>query len=292
MKDNENIILIIDDDPETFNTLSGFLNHPKNLLIEAQNAEKAFGIIEEKIPDIILLDIIMPKMNGIDVCIDLKKNELTQNIPVIFVTGLMDGWNKKMAFDIGASDYITKPFVKEEIVTRVNTHIKLKKAIERLEQITVTDELTGVYNRRFAYETLAKQMEITKRTKDSFVICYLDIDKLKKVNEQFGYEHGDNLINTVVDTLNRFIRKSDYLFRMDGDEFLLLLPRMEMEDAKIFLERLKQELNQQYIQDVKVDFSFGFSEFNYHDECTVSELIQKADSDMYTEQKRKKGLVV
>ncbi|MCB1191329.1 MAG: diguanylate cyclase [Leptospiraceae bacterium] len=289
---SESTILIVDDNPETITLISRFLKQPNFYFLKANNAEEAYKVIQEKVPDLILLDVIMPKTNGIDMCIELKKNELTQDIPVIFVTGLSDGWNKKMAFDVGAVDYIVKPILKEELICRVDTHLKLKKAMEKLEQMVVTDELTGAYNRRFAYEVLAKQMETAQRSKESFVVCYLDIDKLKQMNDQFGHEQGDELIKTVVNFLNHFIRKSDYLFRMGGDEFLLLLPRMEIQDAKLFLERLRNDLNKESIQNVVADFSFGFSEYRSGDEHTVSELIQKADSDMYNDKKRKKGILL
>ncbi|MCK5877437.1 MAG: diguanylate cyclase [Candidatus Marithrix sp.] len=277
----KSLILIVDDNPQNLQVLGSILKEHGYKPAAAQNGEKAIEFVQKKIPDLILLDIMMPGMDGIEVCRRFKVQESTKDIPIIFITALSEIQDKLKAFAIGGVDYITKPFIAEEVLARINVHLNLKAALEKLRFVSITDEMTGVFNRSFAYEILNKQIETAKRTKEDFIICYIDIDNLKKVNDTFGHAEGDLLINKVVDALKKITRVSDYIFRMGGDEFLLIFPRIQLNDFNGLINRIRYQLNNEKICEQPIDFSFGFAEFDYRQHISPDELINIADSDMY-----------
>lgn len=286
--DKKPLILIVDDNQQNLQMLGSILKDHGYRPAVAQNGIKALEFVQKKQPDMILLDIMMPDMDGIEVCQHLKKQECTQKIPVIFITALFETSEKLKAFKVGGVDYITKPFVAEEVLARINVHIELKKALEKLEKMSITDELTGVFNRRFAYEILAKQIEMANKECYSFIICYVDVDNLKKINDTYNHAEGDKLINIIVNSLKGVISASDYLFRMGGDEFLILFPKIKRQDAHNLIEATRIELNQQQIGGIPIDFSFGISESHAQEKRSPDELIRMADASMYEVKMSKK----
>ncbi len=282
------LILIVDDNPQNLQVLGSMLKEHGYKPAAAQNGEKAIEFVQKKSPDLILLDIMMPDMDGIEVCRRFKAQKSTKDIPIIFITALSEIKDKLKAFAIGGVDYITKPFITEEVLARINVHIKLKEALEKLMQVSITDEMTGVFNRRFAYEIITKQIETSNRTKENFVICYIDIDNLKIINDTYGHAEGDFLINTVVEALKQITRTCDYIFRMGGDEFLLIFPKIQLQQFNNLINRIVQQLNSKKIHNQPIDFSFGFAEFQ-HDKQQLSpdELINIADSGMYKSKNKK-----
>jgi len=282
-------ILIVDDEPLSLELLSHLLMANGYKTVAVQTGAKALELIQSNPPDLILLDMMMPIMDGISVCQQIKERETTQNIPVIFITALSDLQHKIKAFKVGGVDYIVKPFIQEEVLARINVHLKLKKALERLEEMSRTDPMTGIGNRRYAYEILAKQIEMVKREDSRFIVCYVDIDNLKTINDTHGHDKGDQLIQTVVNSLKGIIRGSDYLFRMGGDEFLIIFPKAKVDDSEKLIERIRKSLNKQTICGVPIDFSFGFYEFNAECSLSTDELIKRADKRMLKAKKEKKS---
>ncbi|RKZ37004.1 MAG: hypothetical protein DRQ49_14165 [Gammaproteobacteria bacterium] len=313
----QSLILIVDDNPLNLQVLEHMLKRggyktvqlhngqqamdyfvqPKTYMkgeyqtARAQNSQPSMDFVQKKQPDLILLDIMMPGIDGIEVCRQFKKKESTRNIPVIFITALSGTDDKLKAFEAGGVDYMTKPFIPEEVLARINIHIELKRAMEQLKKMSVTDEMTGVFNRRWAYEILVKQIEIAKREGSSFIVCYVDIDHLKIINDTYGHAEGDILINTVVNSFKEVIRTSDYIFRMGGDEFLLLFPQAKLQESDNLIKRLRNKLCQQKINGFPIDFSFGFSQFRVGDTLSPDELIKMADSDMYDAKTKKKAIL-
>ncbi|MDM8564672.1 diguanylate cyclase [Candidatus Halobeggiatoa sp. HSG11] len=281
-------ILIVDDEPNNLDVLNNCLHSAGFKVLAATNGEMALKRVAYKKPDLILLDINMPKMDGFETCKRLRENESTKDTPVIFVTALADIETKLKAFHAGGVDYITKPFVEEEVLARVRVHIRLEKTLERLEELSMTDTLTGAFNRRSVYKVLAQQIERTKKAKECFVLCYIDIDNLKIINDNYGHAEGDVLISTVVDFLRNMIRASDYVFRMGGDEFLIIFPKVKLEDSQKLIERIRKTLNKQKIHDMAIDFSFGFSEYCCKNDMSPKALIEIADENMYKAKMEKK----
>ncbi len=287
-KERKATILVVDDSKTNLSVLGTILLDDGYHVALASSGKEAMECTQKESPDLILLDVIMPNMDGFEACRQFKANASTKDIPVIFLTALAETSYKLKAFEAEGVDYITKPFVQEEVLARVNVHVKLKKALEKLEDMSLKDELTGVYNRRFAYEILSKQIQMANRDHGHFVICFIDIDHLKRVNDSFGHSAGDELIITVATTLQNSIRSSDFLFRMGGDEFLLLFPKANLKESRELVERFRRKISRQKIQGIPVNFSFGLSKYSPGDLSSTSDLIKLADSEMYKDKLRKK----
>lgn len=283
-------VLIAEDNPVAAETMKkSFKKIGLELAGVATNGIEAIKLALSLQPDVILMDIMMPEMDGLEACRRIQKHEMCRNVPVIFITALADTENIVKAFAAGGVDYITKPFIKEEVQARIMVHLKLKKAMDKLAEMSVTDEMTGVYNRRHAFQVLSREMSLAKRKKKSFVICYVDIDNLKTINDAYGHNAGDQLITEVVNGFKKVIRSSDYLFRMGGDEFMLVFPESELADLDSLVNRLRQELHQKKIRRIPIDFSFGFSKFDPTDNIAPEKLIKKADRCMYVQKMNKKN---
>jgi diguanylate cyclase (GGDEF)-like protein len=235
------------------------------------------------------MERVLPDMDSISLCRQIKQQELSKEIPILFVSAISNIKDKLQAFKAGCVDYVTKPFIPLELLARINVHIEILHGLKLLENRAVTDELTGLFNRRFAYETLAKNIEISKRNQQGFVVCYIDIDNLKIINDTYGHAEGDVLIKTAVESFKKVVRLSDYLFRIGGDEFLFVLPKAKIENSHKLVKRLRQELNHKKIQGIPIDFSYGFSEYHPNDNLTPEELIKIADFRMYQIKIRKKA---
>lgn len=285
----EELILIVDDNPKNLQVIGNILRENGYKTAIAQNGLQAIDFVEKKNPILILLDIMMPEMDGFEVCGQLNKAHMTKDIPIIFITALNDSSNIIKAFETGGVDYITKPFLKEEMLARINVHVKLRNTMKRLEEISITDELTGIFNRRYAYRIIDREMSFSKREKTSFVLCFIDIDNLKILNDIYGHSAGDQLILEVVNGLKSTIRNTDYIFRMGGDEFLTLLPNTNIDDARLMIKRLNGQLNQRVVYNSPIDFSFGFSLFEPEDKKSIDELIKAADTSMYEQKIKKKN---
>jgi diguanylate cyclase (GGDEF)-like protein len=283
------IILMVDANPEQFQKLTDLFKEHSYDLTLAKNGEQALEIIQSDPPDLIVMERVLPDMDGITLCTQIKQQELTKHIPILFVSSISNIQDKLQAFHAGCVDYIIKPFIPLELLARINVHIEILHGLKLLENRAVTDELTGLFNRRFAYETLAKNIEISKRNQEGFVVCYIDIDNLKIINDTYGHAEGDILIKTVVESFKKVVRLSDYLFRIGGDEFLLVLPKAKIENSHKLVKRLRKELNHKKIQGIPIDFSYGFSEYHANDNLTPEELVKIADFRMYQIKIRKKS---
>ncbi len=286
--DENDMVLIVDDSPLNLQVLGNILQAHGFQPAVAKNGIEALDFIKEQKPQLILLDVMMPDMDGFETCQRIKEDETSQDIPIIFITALSEISDKLKAFEAGGVDYITKPFMKDEVIARINVHIKLKKAQEKLADMSVKDEMTGVYNRRFAFETLNRKMKLAQREKSGFLICFIDVDNLKKINDQYGHSEGDLLIKSVVASINDIIRSTDYLFRMGGDEFMILFQKAKLKDSDFVLQRVREELNKQQLHGLPIDFSYGFSEFHHDDAISAYELVNMADSKMYEDKLKKK----
>lgn len=288
--DNKPIILVVDDNSQNLKLLSNTLRNNGYRVSVAKDGESALLRAQNARPDLILLDIMMPKMDGIETCQQLRDHLAIEKVPILFITAATDTETKLKAFHAGGVDFITKPFIEEEVLARINVHIQLDKTLKELEKLSITDTLTGAFNRRSAYKILARHIEIARREKSSFTICYMDIDGLKTVNDTYGHVMGDTMIKTVADFIKNNIRASDFLFRMGGDEFLILLPKIKIQDFSNLIARIKIKLDQQKIMDIPIDFSFGFCEFSGEENAILGceTLINKADANMYEEKMNKK----
>ena len=283
------LVLIVDDSEQNIKVLKSILEKSNYRVAVARSGHEALESVAAEAPDLVLLDIVMPNMDGVETCRRLKEFDEMADIPVIFITAVSETSEKIRAFEAGGVDYIDRPFVREEVLARINVHVRLNDAMEKLKKLSVTDELTGAFNRRFAYQMIDRQIKIAKRGKEGFILCFCDIDNLKKINDTFGHEEGDILIKTMVESLAGIIRKSDFLFRMGGDEFLVLFPGARFAESENLMERIRKILHEHEIKGFPIDISIGFSEFTGESDMTADDMIRDADARMYEEKMKKKN---
>lgn len=235
-------ILIVDDSPFQAAQLKTILEDTYDITV-AQTAEDGLGKAGSEDFSLILLDVIMPGMDGFTLLKKLQEEIITQSVPVILITSLADAINEEHGLVLGAVDYITKPFNPLIVRARVNTHIKLYNYRRLTERLSMTDQLTGIPNRR-RYE----QYSITKwneaiRLHVPFSICMFDIDRFKAYNDFFGHPAGDKAIASVAQTAASFLKRStDFLARYGGEEFVAIVLGGSSEEIFEHFKKIRQAI--------------------------------------------------
>lgn len=283
----EATILIVDDDPSIIVATSKALGGLGQVLF-ATNGQNALALAEEKLPDVILLDAEMPGMSGFEVCKLLKSNKETVNIPIVFITShTEDGFEEKV-FDCGASDYISKPLNPRVVVARTGLQLNYVRALRRLEYLSLTDDLSGLHNRRSFDEKFALEFNRAKRAKIPISLLMLDIDQFKKYNDHFGHIVGDLCIQKISNILLESIgRPSDFVARYGGEEFSIVLPDTDLRGAKHFAEKLLQKVNSSKMphapsaQRENVTISIGYNSMVPSIDSRPKELLDFADGALF-----------
>ena len=257
-------VLIVDDTKINIDILIELLDNRYDILVSL-NGTRALELIDENHIDIILLDILMPDINGYDLCRILKAKEDTQSIPVIFITANTDEESIDTAFEVGGIDYITKPFKSLELLARLKTHLKtqellvdLEKSHKALELQASQDHMTKLYNRRYFSEISTKVMQLAVRNKKPLSVLMLDIDKFKNINDTYGHPVGDEVIIALANVLKDISRLSDIACRFGGEEFLLLLPETSAEGAMVIGEKIREHVEDLVIEcqgDISIKFT-------------------------------------
>ncbi|MEG3928178.1 diguanylate cyclase [Microcoleus sp. D3_18a_C4] len=309
----ETNILIVDDTPDNLRLLAKILESQGYIVRKALNGRMALQGVHRDPPSLILLDINMPEMNGYEVCQKLKASEATAQIPVIFISALERVENKVQAFELGGVDYITKPFQEQEVLMRVKNQLliqqqrqQLLEQNQRLEheiqerlraeaevrQLSVTDELTGLYNRRGFFLLADQQLKIARRTQTSYFILFADLDGLKKINDTFGHEMGDRVIVDAAQILKQTFREADIVARLGGDEFALFIPNFSGDSSTNFHARLQENIDRfnQQSERASISISLGVEFGDLNNEVLLEELLAKADKLMYEHKRTKRCL--
>ncbi len=240
-------VLITEDDHHIAELLTILLESKGYSVLWAKDGETSLEMAQAHNPDLILLDVMLPRMNGFDVLKQLKTIPAVANIPVIFVTVQAATDNKVVGLKLGGNDYITKPFDIEELLARVESvlrikheHKNLNTLNQRLAELSVTDPLTGLYNRRFLQERLKEEVDRAKRYQYPIACLIFDLDDFKRVNETLGHMQGDQLLQKIALILKNSSRVVDIVGRFGGEEFLLVLPQTDLGGAKAVGERIRK----------------------------------------------------
>ncbi|CAK0773359.1 two-component system, chemotaxis family, response regulator WspR [Gammaproteobacteria bacterium] len=237
-------ILIVDDMPANIRVLAEALYQEYRIKV-ATSGKMAMSILEEEEekPDIILLDIMMPDLDGYEVCRRIKNNEFIRNIPVIFVTARGEVEDEEMGLNLGAVDYITKPFHIPIAKARIRNHITSKRRADMLEAMANIDGLTSISNRRCFEGTLEQELRRVSRTGEMLSLLMIDIDFFKSYNDHYGHGAGDECLRQVALVLSRTLsRAGDSLFRYGGEEFVAILPKTDHVGALAIAERFQQQI--------------------------------------------------
>jgi diguanylate cyclase (GGDEF)-like protein len=189
--------------------------------------------------DLVLLDVVMPGLDGFEICRRLKSNPVTAAVPVIFVTTLDESEDENRGFEVGAVDYITKPIRPSIVRSRVRTHVELKRTRDLLEQLASVDPLTGVANRRRFDAALEEEWRRARRLERWLSLAIVDVDRFKQFNDRHGHIAGDNRLRSIASSLARSARRAgDLVARYGGEEFGLILPDVEPDMARGLIQSL------------------------------------------------------
>ena len=241
-------ILVIDDSPVQAGFLSSILADDYELTT-CHTAEEGLKAAKEGDFSLILLDVVMPGMDGFMLLQELKAVEITRYVPVILLTSLSDVQYEERGLLLGAVDYVTKPFNPTIIKARVNTHIQLYRYQSRFKEQAMIDELTGVANRRRYEDGSAARWREAVRFELPFSICMFDIDKFKLYNDTFGHPAGDRVIATVAQTVaSHFQRSTDLFARYGGEEFVAVFLGSQGTTAFEFMKTVRQSVEDLHIQ--------------------------------------------
>jgi len=256
----------------------------------AKSGTKALEILESPNDiDLILLDIEMPDINGYDVCKRIKNNETIKNIPIIFITGRTSQEDEEYGLNLGAIDYITKPFNKAIVKLRIKNYLDLKIKNDMLEKLSMYDGLTNIRNRRFFDETFEKTFNEIKRDKKSLAVLMIDIDFFKPYNDNYGHGQGDETLRKVAKALEKTIKRaSDFVARYGGEEFVILLKDINKDGVEAVANNLLNAVRELKIThefskiENYVTISIGASFYNSSSDITKLELLLKADETLYS----------
>ena len=272
-------ILLVDDTRTNIELLAGCLQNNYHLKV-ALNGQRCLELAEkDPIPDLILLDVIMPYMDGYQVCKQLKDNSVTQDIPIIFVTGKDSDEEEEFGLLLGAVDYITKPIRPAIVIARVDTQIILKQQSDALRSMALHDQLTHLYNRHYLVEAATHKISHIVRHGGCLSLIMIDIDHFKQVNDNFGHHSGDMVLKAVAQVLLNCNRKEDVVARFGGEEFVILLDNCSLSDTKDKAELLRMNIEQLTPENILVTASFGIAELRKDE--SFEQLITRADEALY-----------
>ncbi|ARU58179.1 response regulator receiver-modulated signal transduction diguanylate cyclase [Oleiphilus messinensis] len=238
-------VLIVDDIAENIRMLIETLKS-EYATIPATSGEIAIEKANtDPLPDLILLDILMPGMDGYAVCAALKANPRTQDIPVIFITAVSEAMDEERAFKAGAVDYITKPFVPAVVKARVQVHLELKLKNDLLQRLAHIDGLTNIYNRRKFNELLDEEWKRTQRSRSPLALMMIDVDYFKNYNDFYGHTAGDDCLRRVARCLDQTLqRPPDTVARYGGEEFVVIMPETNGQGAQYVAEMLRKSIEE------------------------------------------------
>ncbi len=274
-------ILIVDDTETNIDILLELLSDDYDILV-ALDGQSALEILQQERVDLILLDIMMPEMDGYEVCRILKTQAKTKDIAVVFITAKIDENSIERAYEVGGSDYITKPFKPRELIVRIKTQLKLKELIEHLEYIASHDEMTGIYNRRKFFELATESFN---KSKNNLYAVMIDIDKFKEVNDTYGHPIGDKVIKLVTTTISRHINEDTVFGRIGGEEFALVCYARTKDEILHKIEFIRDGIEHlEVVTDdakvVKFTISEGISRAT-KDTASLDAVLKEADIALY-----------
>lgn len=290
-------LLVVDDQPINIQVMHQIFGGQYQVFM-ATNGPQAISLCKSNPPDLVLLDVVMPGMDGYAVCVQLKADPATRDIPVIFVTAHSGSDQETHALDMGAVDFITKPVVPAVVRARVRTHVTLKQQGDLLRKMVFLDGLLGVFNRRFFDQQLEVEWLRALRSGKPLSVMMLDVDFFKRYNDAYGHLTGDDCLRKVATAVKGALRRpADVVARYGGEEFSCILPETPLEDAMALANSLEQHIRAQAIphrdSDVApvVTVSIGVCCKPALGTGTSAFLVEQADALLYEAKHRGRGQV-
>jgi diguanylate cyclase (GGDEF)-like protein len=290
-------LLVVEDQPLHIQVLNRALA-PECRVFMTTRGQQAFQLCLERQPDLVLLDVEMPDMDGFQVLAALKADTNTRNIPVIFVTAHTSTEMETRCLKAGAVDFISKPFNPNVVQARVFTHLQLKFQSDLMRQWVYLDGMTGAFNRRYFDDQLQTEWRRAQRTGKPLSVILIDVDFFKSYNDHYGHLLGDEALRILVSAAKPVLqRPGDFLARYGGEEFVCLLPDTPLADATALADRIRQAVADQGVQhehnpgEGVITISLGVAESLHPAITSPEELIGAADSQLYLAKRSGKNRV-
>ena len=281
-------ILVVDDNPLNLRMLADWLATEHYVVNTATDGFEALAKIAAERPDIVLLDVVMPELNGFEVCRRIKADPTMADIPVIMVTALSDVDDLVRGFDAGADDFVTKPFNFDALMARVRSQLRRKRHYERIVEESLVDPLTCAFNRRYFDAHAPRMAARCRAARNPVAVLMIDVDNLKQINDARGHSAGDRVLKEVVDRFTSALRPSDLVARVGGDEFVVVMPETDPDAALHIAERLRGRIGDTLVEGVAVTVSVGTAASRPDEEEELDATLQRADAALY-EAKRAGG---
>jgi two-component system, cell cycle response regulator len=286
-------ILVVDDNQDNIEIIAARLRFRGYEIMEASDGHQALGLVREAAPDLILLDVMLPDIDGYEISRRIKGADDLPFIPIILVTARDSTQDKVAGLDAGADDYLTKPINFPELEARVRSMLRIKRLQDELaeknlelERLSISDGLTALYNHRHIHSLLGEEFERVERTNDCMSVAMFDLDRFKQVNDTFGHQAGDRVLVELADILRETARDIDRLGRYGGEEFIALLPETCIDDAAVFVERVRREVARRNFdigrdEPLRMTLSAGVATYPHERVDSVEALVRLADQALY-----------
>ena len=289
-----NSVLVIDDSKAMRLQLIRYLREASlfERYFEAGDGLEGFRILTENRIDLVFCDLVMPKMDGFRFMSLMKTHGDFKDIPLIMLTGQEDRDSKIKGLEHGASDFLTKPFDAGELIARAKVHLKIKAlqdelkwANEQLRELSITDPLTRLYNRRHLMEILGTEFSRIERTGGCLALLIMDIDHFKLVNDTYGHHTGDMVLKSLAESTMALLRPYDTAVRFGGEEFMMVLPETDLAEGITIAERLRAAAEKIRVPasqgNIAITVSLGVSHYPSSSVDSIDRLIEMADSALY-----------
>jgi two-component system, cell cycle response regulator len=297
------VVLLVEDNDKDVRLFTAHLTGQPYRIKHIRTGEEAVYMCHKEKVDLILLDVLLPGMNGFDVCQQLKENDKTRNIQVLIATSLSDLESKIKGIELGADDFLIKPIHKDELTVRVRALLRKKSYMDRLSTkyetalyAAITDKLTGLYNQAYFKHYLNFEIKRCNRQNQTLALLLIDIDDFKLVNDTFGHLAGDQLLEDLAEIIKKNIREIDLAVRYGGEAFAIVLPYVDKPHTQGVAERIRAVISAQKFRDTSnetdkaVTVSMGIAIYPEHAK-TVRDLINNADKALYCAKKEGKNRV-
>lgn len=283
---NKRNVLIADNVPMIHRLVTTHLSTEPLTFYSAYDGQQTLDLSRKIIPDLLLLDVDMPKPNGLEVCRALKADPKTSGIAIIFLTAETNTAQKVKGWELGAFDYVTKPFEPTELRARVRAALRIKELIDLLSDQAMIDGLTGLRNRAYFDDRLSREIASAGRHKTALSCVMVDVDNFKQFNDRYGHAVGDEALRHAGRIFREGVRLEDTVCRYGGEEFVALLPHTSLAQAVVVAERIRAQLEASPLPhqggDLKITASFGVADIL---SAGQESLVTVADRALYSAKK-------